>query len=102
MRRRAPPGTGSLSTTDLPMFGVKKLLLPIEEVLFEYDPKTGEPEIPPDDYLARPTVIAGVRPCDARAAKLLTSEMLREPPDPLCRKAGREHDPAGCALRGAV
>jgi len=70
----------------LPMFGVKKLLLPIKEVLFEYDPKTGEPEVPPDDYLARPTVIAGVRPCDARAAKLLTSEMLRETPDPYVAK----------------
>ncbi|HWQ50740.1 MAG TPA: 4Fe-4S dicluster domain-containing protein [Terriglobales bacterium] len=70
----------------LPMFGVKKLLLPISEVLFQYDPVTGEPEVPPDDYLARPTVIAGVRPCDARAALLLTGELLRETPDPYVAK----------------
>lgn len=61
---------------------LKKFLLPNREELFEFsDPQNGGPEIKEILPEAKPTVVFGVRPCDARASLLLSAVFGGDIPD---------------------
>ncbi len=61
---------------------LKKFLFPHREELFEFaDPQNGGPEIKEILPEAKPMVVFGVRPCDARAAHLLSKVFGGDIPD---------------------